>query len=88
MDAAAQLDAIVETFERLGIEVRKEQLGGGGGGLCRLRDRRVLFIDLDADAATQLDRSVAALAKVPEVDALYLSPELRERIDACRRTEA
>ena len=87
MDAAGQLEAIVELFDRLGIEVRKEQLGGGGGSICRIRDRRVLFIDLDADVATRLDQSVEALSTLSEADTLYIAPELRERIEACRRFE-
>ena len=87
MDAAAQLEAVVELFDRLGVEVRKEQLGGTGGSLCRIRDRRVLFIDLDADAATRLDHSVEALSSLPEIDTLYIPPELRDRIEACRRLE-
>ena len=87
-DAAVQLEAVVDLFDRLGVEVRREPLGGAGGSLCRIRDRHVLFIDLDADAATRLDRSVEALSSLPGVDALYIPPELRERIEACRGGEA
>ena len=84
-DAIAQLDAVIQVFERLGVKLRKERLGGTGGGLCTLRGERVLFIDLDADPATQLDRGLAALSTVPELDSMYLVPALRERIDHLRR---
>lgn len=84
MDATAQLDTIVRLFEQLGVEVRQERLGGSGGGLCRIRGRRVVFVDLDADAATRLDHCVAALATVPEAAAVYISPELREWVDKLR----
>jgi len=84
MDATAQLDTIVHQFEQLGVEVRQERLGGSGGGLCRIRGRRVVFIDLDADAATRLDRSIEALAAVPEAAAVYVNQELRERMDRLR----
>jgi hypothetical protein len=80
MDREAQLEAIIEVFGRLDIAVRLERLGGGGGGLCALRGQRVLFIDLDADVATRLDRSVGALASLPELDSVYLTPALREHI--------
>ena len=84
-DVIAQLNAVMDVFERLGVHLRKERLGGAGGGLCRVRGERVLFIDVDADAATQLDRSLIALSTVPEIDSVYLVPALRERIDCLKR---
>lgn len=88
MDATAQLDTIVRLFEQLGVEIRQERLGGSGGGLCRIRGKRVVFVDLDADAATRLDRCVEALATVPEAAAVYISPELREWMDNLRVGES
>jgi hypothetical protein len=88
MDATAQLDTIQRLFEQLGVEVRQERLGGSGGGLCRIRGRRVVFVDLDADVATRLDRCFEALAAVPEAAAVYISPELRERMDRIRGAPA
>jgi len=84
MDAATQVEAVVDLLGRLGIEVRKERLGGAGGSLCEIRGRRVVFIDLEADLATTLDRCLTALAALPEVDELYLPPELRERLEQLR----
>jgi hypothetical protein len=81
MDATAQLDTVLQLFERLGIEVRRERLGGSGGGLCKIRGHRVVFVDLDADLATRLDRCVEALASIPEAASLYIAPEMRERMD-------
>jgi len=84
MDATTQLDTIVRLLEQLGVEVRQERLGGSGGGLCRIRGKQVVFVDLDADAVTRLDQSVVALASVPESATVYISPELRERMDNLR----
>lgn len=84
MDTTAQLDTIVRLFEQLGIEIRQERLGGSGGGLCRIRGRRVVFVDLDADAATRLDRCVGALATIPEAAEVYINPDLREWLDKVR----
>ena len=88
MDTTTQLDSILRLFEQLGVEVRQERLDGGGGGLCWIRGRRVVFVDLDADAATRLDRCLEALAAVPEAAAVYISPELRERMDCLRGVSA
>jgi hypothetical protein len=86
MELATQLSEVVRLLERLGIEVRNERLGGSGGSLCHLRGRPVVFVDLDADLATRLERCVAALATIPDAESLYLSPQLRERIET-RRAE-
>lgn len=85
MDPQTQLESLLDLLIRLGVEVRRERLGGSGGGLCRLRGRRVFFLDLDLDRAGQLEACVAAVAVLPEVDALYLTPALREQVDRARR---
>ena len=81
MDVEAQFDAVLDVFGRLDIEVRHEGLGGAGGGLCTIRGKRVLFVDLDADPATRLETSARALAGLAELEGLYISPVLRELID-------
>ncbi len=81
MIEATQFDIILRLFEQLGVEVRQERLGGAGGGLCQLRGRRVVFVDLDADAATRIDRCIKALATVPEASSVFVNPNLREQID-------
>ena len=83
-DPAAQLEAIIDTLGCLGIPVQKERLGGLGGGLCAIRGERILFLDIDADLATQLNACLAALASLPEADGVYLIPALRERVERFR----
>lgn len=80
----ATLTEALALLERLDVEVRNVHLGGTGGGFCVLRGKRVMFLDLDADVATQLDVSLAALAELPEVDSLFASPALRELLDRRR----
>ncbi len=81
MDTAAQFEAVVELFGRLGIQVREEHLGGSGGDLCVVCGRRVVFVDLDADVATRLHRSLRALAALPELETVYVQPALRGLIE-------
>ena len=80
MDTQAQLDGVVELFDRLEIDVRREHLGGDGGGLCQAQGKRMVFIDLDADHVTQLMWSVQALASLPELATMHVAPVLRELI--------
>ena len=81
MDPATLLSDVAELLDRLGIEARFEHLGGGSGGICMIRGRRVAFFDLDADPVTRADRCLAGLARLPELETLYVKPSLRELID-------
>ena len=78
------LNAIVDVLGRLGVEVRQASLGGTGGGLCKVYGKPVLFIDLDTDGVTRVERSLTALATLPDVDSVYMTPQLREQIERIR----
>ncbi len=89
-DETTQFTAVLELFSRLGIDARLEPLGGGGGGLCALRGKRVFFIDQNDDPITRLDGALAALASLPEaeLDAVFLPPALREQVERRRVQQA
>ena len=87
MDASSQFEQLIELIERLGMDVRYERLGGHSTGLCRIKGRPVMFVDLDADVATRMDRCLQALVSIPDVDSTYLPPAIRERLDRLRKTE-
>ncbi len=86
MNTESRLDALISLAEEIGLTIRREPLGGDGGGYCVLRDKRLLFVDTTADLETQYDRTVAALAPLAELDRHYLTPEVREDIER-RRAE-
>lgn len=70
-------DELLAAARKAGIDVRHAHLGGAGGGLANFKQKRQLFIDLDADPDDQLDRTVAALAGIAEVLAQPLSAQAR-----------
>jgi len=80
-----RLDILLNLAEELGIALRREGLGGDGGGLCVLRGERILFVDTAADVETRYERTLAGLASLPELDDVYVRPEIREDIEAARR---
>ena len=87
MHEVDKLGHLLESCRAVGIVVRDESLGGGGGGLCRLRGERVLFVDAEADDAGRYEKTVAALVAVPEFDDMFLPPVIREDLERAR-TEA
>lgn len=70
----------INLLEGAGVEVRREHLGGSGGGLCRLRERLVLFLDEDADFDTQVEHCLSAVRTLPGIDTMFLSPAMREQL--------
>jgi hypothetical protein len=84
MNLASRLESLLDVAEQIGIDVRCEQMGGDGGGMCKLRGQYVLFVDLSADLATRYDRVVAALAHVSDLDQHYLPPEIRDDLEKQR----
>ena len=49
-----------------------------------LRGERVLFVDTMADMGTRYDKTIAALAAMPELDEHYIIPEIRQEIERLR----
>ncbi len=84
MDPAQRLDELLTLAAGLGLAIRKEPLGGEGGGLCKLRGALVLFIDTSADPQTRYENTLRALADLPGWDAHYLPPAIREDLDRLR----
>jgi len=84
MDLSNRLDHLLALAEKIGVDVRAEPMGGEGGGLCQIRKKNVLFVDTSADLATRYDRTLAAVANLPELDNHYLPPELRRDIERQR----
>ena len=87
MDESGLLNALLDLAEEMGIEVRRDFLGGEGGGLCRLKGKWVLFVDTAGSAAEQLATAAGALAGREELEEKYIVPQLREVLDAYRETE-
>ena len=74
-------DELLLLAERLGITVRHAKLGGNGGGLAKVRGRRFLFVDLDADAADQLEQTAKGMAKVEGLEGIFVRPDVRELLE-------
>ncbi len=81
MDLQAKLDALLSVAEEIGLTIRREPLGGDGGGYCVLRGSRILFVDTTADLETRYDRILQALASLPEVEQRFLQPEIRDDLE-------
>jgi hypothetical protein len=81
MDLQTRLDVLLFLLREIGVTVRQEPLGGESGGFCVVRGRQVLFVDTMADLEERYERTLSAVALMPEIDQRYLPPEVREDLE-------
>jgi hypothetical protein len=81
---SSAFDEMIELAKRMGIMVRHARLGGGGGGLAIVKGGRQLFVDLDADPADQLEQTAKAIAPLPEIDTVFVRPDVRQLLEQYR----
>lgn len=89
MDDRAVLNALLEILRQSGLEIRTAPMGGQGGGLCRLKDKVLFFVDSDASAGERMSIAAGAVGQVVDVGSIYIRPQIREVIEHYRpRTES
>jgi len=84
MDEYAQLRALLDLAESVGITVRRrppDDQPHAAGALVRLAGRELLFLDPSAAVADRIAVVAAALAGRGEIEDVFLPPEIRRHID-------
>lgn len=83
--AGYKIDAVLEELKgvaaRLGLEVREERLLREVGyrvqsGICRVRDKNILFLDREISPTARMEVLLEELAR-RDLREVYVSPELR-----------
>ena len=75
------LEELLELLEANGVTIRREPLGGSGGGLCTLKNERIFFVDTQASSAEMAALCAEAVSKVLDIEKIYIRPEVREFIE-------
>ena len=81
MDKQSILDELLALLEHNGVAVRTDALGGGGGGLCKIKDKSVFFVDSQSSALENARLCACAVAELVEIEKIYIRPEVREFIE-------
>ena len=83
MDDHSKLRTLLDLAESVGLTIRSGPPAddGSAGALVKLKGREILFLDTRSAPADQIDVVAAALRGRDEVEAMYLSPEIRDTID-------
>jgi len=75
------LDELLALLEDHGVTIRREPLGGSGGGLCSVKGAHIFFLDTEANSADMATRCAEAVGKVLDTEAIYVRPEVRQFIE-------
>ncbi|MBN2844029.1 MAG: hypothetical protein JXM68_13150 [Sedimentisphaerales bacterium] len=76
------LENMFATAQELGIELRLTRMDGtSAGGVCKLHDRWILIVDVNAPLADRLDLLASCLRQRPEIETIYLRPQVRDLIE-------
>ena len=71
-------------LEAEGVVIRRDSFGGSGGGLCKIKDEMLFFVDSDASSAESAVICAKAVAETVDVENIYIKPEVRELIEKFR----
>lgn len=78
MDDTAILEDLVYILEKNGVRIRREAMGGAGGGLCAVSGKEVCFVDTEAATINNAARCAEAVNKLIDVESIYIRPLVRE----------
>ncbi|MHC4271517.1 MAG: hypothetical protein ACYST2_04310 [Planctomycetota bacterium] len=75
------LEELLALLEVDGVIIRREELGGSGGGICTLKGHSVFFLDTQASSAETASLCADAVLKRIEIEQVFIKPEVREFIE-------
>jgi hypothetical protein len=75
------LDALIALLDAHGVKIRMESLDESPGGLCRLHETNILFLDKKAGADQQIQVCAGSILKLIDIGTVYLKPEVRQLLE-------
>jgi hypothetical protein len=75
------LEELLELLKTNNVTIRSEPLGGSGGGLCIVKGQTIFFVDTQASSAEAVVTCAEAVAKIVNVEEIYIKPEVRQFIE-------
>ncbi len=71
------LDELLALLEAQNVKIRREPLGGRGGGLAAMKGETLFFVDTEATSADVATLCAEAVLKLVDIETIYLRPEVR-----------
>lgn len=81
MDQQQVIDDLLDLLAMQQVEIRREPMGGSGGGLCHFQEKSVFFLDTEATPGETTDQCVEAVKRLVDIDIIYLRPQVRQVLE-------
>jgi len=75
------LEELLVLLEANGVAIRREPLGGSGGGLCTVKGQKIFFVDTQAPSVEMATICAEAVLKLVDIENIYIKPEVRQFIE-------
>ena len=75
------LEELLALLEQNKVTIRREPLGGSGGGLCTIKGEAIFFVDTQAPSAQVAALCAEEVSKVVDIEKVYIRPEVRQFIE-------
>lgn len=82
MNTQEILEELLALLEKNGVIIRSAGLGGGAGGLCKIKGQDVFFVDTQAQIADMAAICAEAVEKIVDIHKVYIRPEVRQFIES------
>jgi len=82
MDEQRILEELTALLKASNVTIRREPLGGSGGGLCMVKGERIYFLDTEAASADSAAACAEAVSEIVDIDSIYLKPQVRQFIES------
>ena len=81
MDTREITEDLVALLEQYGVEIRREAMGGGGGGLCVIKGKKIFFVDTECPIAEMTAICSRAVNELLDIDSVYIRPQVRQVLE-------
>ena len=81
MDNRDIIEELVALLEQNGVNIRREAMGGGGGGLCIIKGKKIFFVDTDCPIAEMTAICSRAVNELLDIGSIYIRPQVRQFLE-------
>ncbi len=75
------LEELLELLAQNNVTIRRESLGGGGGGFCAIKGESIFFVDTQSSSTEIAVMCAEAIIKLVDIESVYIRPEVRQFIE-------
>jgi len=87
MEDQAILEELLALLGHNNITIRSEPMGGAGGGLCKISDKQIFYVDTETQVAEMAAICAQAVDQTVDIESIYLRPQIRDFLEKHRSND-